>query len=80
MSAHLSAKVPLFNPRIRIHLSMYLTIVLSTDTQNWHAYDPFKIPALTAQRELIDTSHYQESCISRFLLICGLMGCKGSWC
>jgi hypothetical protein len=23
-------------------------------------------------------SHYHEICISRFLLICGLMGCKGS--
>jgi hypothetical protein len=61
-----------------MYLSVYLTIVLSSDTQNWHDYDAFQLSNLTAQYELIDMSHYHESCMRRFLLICSLMECKGS--
>jgi hypothetical protein len=53
-----------------------LTTFLSTDTQNWHA---LQLPNSTAQYELIDMS-YHEGCISRFLLICSLMGCNGGLC
>jgi hypothetical protein len=53
---------------------VYLTIVLSTDTQNWHDYDAFQLPNSTGQYELIDMSHYREKCISSFLLIGRLMG------
>jgi hypothetical protein len=51
---------------------MYLTIVLSTDIQNWHDYSAFQLPNST-QYELIDMSHYHEKSISRFLLLCGLV-------
>jgi hypothetical protein len=68
----------LFSPRI--YLPVYLTIVQSTDTQNWHDYDAFQLSYSTAQYELIDILHCHESCISRFLLICSLMGCEGSLC
>jgi hypothetical protein len=57
---------------------MYLTIVLSPDVQNWHDYIALELPYSTAQYKLIDMSHYHESCISRFLLLHGLVGCKGS--
>jgi hypothetical protein len=33
----------LFSPRI-LQLSMDLTIVLSTDLQNWHDYNAFQLP------------------------------------
>jgi hypothetical protein len=57
MSAHLRAKViHLFSPRL--YLSVYLTIVLSTDTQNWHDYDAFQLPNSIAKYELIDMPHY----------------------
>jgi hypothetical protein len=49
------------------------SIVLSTDVQNWHDYDAFQPPHSTAQCEGMDMSHYHESCISRFLLLCGLV-------
>jgi hypothetical protein len=64
----------LFSPRI--YLSVHPTIVLSTDTHNWHDYDAFQLPNSAEQYELIDMSHYHEICISRFFLICSLMGCK----
>jgi hypothetical protein len=67
-----------FSPRI--YLSLYLTIVLSTNTQSWHDYNAFRLPNSTGQYELIDMSHDHESCMSRFLLIYSLMGCKGSLC
>jgi hypothetical protein len=66
----------LFSPRI--YLSVYLTIVLSTDTQNWHDYNAFQLPNSAAQYELFDMLDYHERCISRFLLLCGSVGCKGS--
>jgi hypothetical protein len=78
MSAHLSTNVNLLSPRI--YPSVYLNIVLSTDTQNWHDYNAFQLPNATGHYQLIDMSHCHESCISRFLLICSLMGCKGSLC
>jgi hypothetical protein len=52
---------------------MYLTIVVSTDIQNWHDYNAFQLPNSTAQYELIDMSHYHEKSISRFFLLCGLV-------
>jgi hypothetical protein len=66
----------LFSPRI--HLYVHRIIILSTDTQNWHDYDVFQLPNSTAQYELTDLSHCHESCISRFLLVGSLIGCKGS--
>jgi hypothetical protein len=62
-----------------MYLSMYLTIAVSIDVQNCHDYNAFQLPNSTAQYEVIDMSHYHDSC-SRFLLICSLMGCKGSLC
>jgi hypothetical protein len=52
-----------------MYLSVYPSIVLSTDAQNWHDYDAFQLPNSTGQYELIDMSHYHESCMSTFLLI-----------
>jgi hypothetical protein len=57
---------------------VYPTIVLSTDTKNWGDYHAFQLSTSTAQYELIDMSHNHESCMSRFLLICSLIGCKGT--
>jgi hypothetical protein len=37
----------LFSPMI--YLSVYLTIVLYKDTQNWHDYDACQLPNSTAQ-------------------------------
>jgi hypothetical protein len=57
----------------------YLNFVLSTDIQYWHDYHAFRLHIPTAQYELIHMSHYHESCIKcKFLLQCGLVGCKGS--
>jgi hypothetical protein len=39
-------------------------------------YNSSQLPNSTARCEVIDTSNYHESCISRFLLLCGLVGCK----
>jgi hypothetical protein len=58
---------------------MDLTIVLSAGMQNWHDYDAFPLANATAQCELMDISHYREN-ISRYLLLCGLVWCKGSLC
>jgi hypothetical protein len=66
----------LYSPRI--YLSVYPTSVLSTYTQNWHDYDAFQLPNSTAQYNLIDMSHYHESCISRFLLICSFNGVRAA--
>jgi hypothetical protein len=61
MSAHLTANVNTsVRPRIYV-VSMDLTIVLSTDIQNWQDYDAFHLLNLTARYELIDMSHYHES-------------------
>jgi hypothetical protein len=59
---------------------MDLTIVLSADMQNRHDYHAFPLANATAQCELMDMSHYHENSISRFLLLCGLVWCKGSLC
>jgi hypothetical protein len=56
------------------YLSMDQTIVLSTDIQKWHDCNAFQLPNSTEQCELIDMSHYHVSCISRFLLLCGVQG------
>jgi hypothetical protein len=61
-------------------LSLDLTIVLSTDIQNWHDYHTLKLPNSTAQCELINMPHYLESCISRFFVLFGDVGCNGSLC
>jgi hypothetical protein len=53
---------------------MDLTIVLSTDIQNWYDYNAFQLPTSTAQCEQIDMSHHLESCIRRFLLLHGVQG------
>jgi hypothetical protein len=57
---------------------MDLTILLFTDIQNWHDYNAFQLVNSTALYELIDMSHYHESCISRFLLLCGLVGARAA--
>jgi hypothetical protein len=46
--------------------------------QNWHDKNAFQLPNSTAQYELIDMLHYHESCNSNFLLLRGLVGCKGT--
>jgi hypothetical protein len=56
---------------------MDLTIVLSTDIQNWRDYNAFQLPNSTARYELIDMSRSHESCISRFPLLRGLVGVQG---
>jgi hypothetical protein len=64
---------------IRIYLSLYiLTFLLSTDIQNWHDQNAFQLHNSTGQYEMFDMSH--EACISRSLLLHGLMGHKGSEC
>jgi hypothetical protein len=45
-----------------------------------HDYNAFQLPNSTAQCELMDMSHCHESGIGRFLLLCGLVWCKGSLC
>jgi hypothetical protein len=60
-----------------ISLAIYLTAVLSTDAQNRHHYNDFHLPTSTAQSEVIDMSHYNQSCNRQFLLICGWVGCCG---
>jgi hypothetical protein len=55
---------------------MDLTIVLSTDIQNGHDYNAFQL----SQCEQEDMLHRHDTCISRFLLLRGLVGCKGSLC
>jgi hypothetical protein len=61
MSAHLSANVNTsVRPRIYV-VSMDLTIVLSTDIQNWQEFDVFQRLNLTARYELIDMSQYHKS-------------------
>jgi hypothetical protein len=55
-------------------------MVLSTDMQHWRGYHVFQLPKSTAKCELMDMSHYHESCMSRFVLFRGLVGCKGSIC
>jgi hypothetical protein len=50
---------------------MDLTNILSKDIQNWHDYNSFHLPNLTAQGELIDMSHYHERSTSTFLLLYG---------
>jgi hypothetical protein len=76
MLAHLSKNVNLFSRRI--YLSMDLTIIPSTEMKSWHDYNAFPLPNLTAQCALMDMSHYHEKSISRYLLLCGWVWCKGS--
>jgi hypothetical protein len=47
---------------------------------NRHDYDAFPLANATAQCVLMDMLHYHEKSISRFLLLCGLVWCKGSLC
>jgi hypothetical protein len=67
----------LFSPSI--YLSMDLTIVLSTDTQKG-LIAMLTNSLTTAQRDQIGMSHHHESCIGRFLLLHGWVGCEGSLC
>jgi hypothetical protein len=55
----------LYSPSI--HLSMDLTIVLSTDIQNWHDCNAFQLPSSTAQCEQIGMSHHHESFYQKIL-------------
>jgi hypothetical protein len=77
ISATKQTTIHLFSPRIK--QLMDLTIVLPTDIQ-WHDYNAFHLPNSTTQCEVIGMLHYHESCSSRFFLLCGLVGCKGSLC
>jgi hypothetical protein len=43
------------------YVSVYPTIVLSTDTQNWHDHDAIQLLNSIGQYELIDMSHYYDS-------------------
>jgi hypothetical protein len=48
---------------------MDLTIILSTDVQNWHDCNALQLPNSTAQCEQIGMSYHHDSCIRRFLLL-----------
>jgi hypothetical protein len=75
MEAGSHSGIPTFGTEISSGTSAsFLTIVLSRDTQNWHDFDAFQLPTSTAPCELMDMSHYHEICISRFLLLLGLVG------
>jgi hypothetical protein len=57
-----------------------LDVVLSTHIQNGHDYNAFQLPKSIAQCELSDMPHYHENDISTFLMLCHLVGFKGSLC
>jgi hypothetical protein len=59
---------------------MDLAIVQSTDIQKQLDHIAFQHLNSTAQCDLIDMSRFHEICISRFLLLFGLVGCSGSLC
>jgi hypothetical protein len=61
-------------------VSVNLAIALSTDIQIWHDSNAFLLPNSTAQWNLMDMTYYHERCVNRFLLLRGLVGCKGSLC
>jgi hypothetical protein len=55
-----------------IYLSMDLTI------ETWHNYNASQLSNSTAQGKQIGISHHHETCIRRFLLLHGWVGCKAA--
>jgi hypothetical protein len=70
MSAPVRVSIHLFSPSI--YLSLDLTIVLSTNIQNWHDYNAFQLPKSTAQCEQSGMSHQYENVSEDFS--CSMVG------